>query len=102
MSRSIRISFGPSDPLNPECGFEFRAESRRGVEMFTGTDLDTGKPLTAAGCIRLAQTFHDLDRGDDYKAGRDAGIEAAAQRCEKSGHVNGAYHAALVRRMKNV
>lgn len=98
MSRAIRISFGPCDPLNPECGYEFTAESAKGVEMRTGIHPDTQEQLTAQDCIELARRFHDLDRGDDYKAGRDAGTEEAAMRCEKSGHVNGAYHAALIRR----
>ncbi len=104
MSQSIRISFGPCDPLNPEFGYEFTAESRKGVEMRTANNLDTGEPLTIHDCIALAQTFFGPDPGDvvdtydDYKAGRDAGAEAAAQRCEKSGYVNGDLHAELIRK----
>ncbi len=172
MSSAIRISFGPVIPFNPQFGYEFRAESRKGVEMRTGTNPDTGEPLDAQGCIRLAQTFFKsdpdeqdcpgcvncgppiavtadegcggeeqmipigfvnavlidvrdyegvngdrsliaeikrrllaycptdvvADTADDYKAGRDAGAEAAAQRCEKSGYVNGDLHARLIRR----
>jgi hypothetical protein len=97
---SIRIEFGPDDPLNPECGFYFKAESKRGTEMHTHRNPDTQEPLTAQDCIALAEKLYRLNSegADDYKAGRDAGVEAAAQRCEKSGYVNGAYHAALVRR----
>ncbi len=58
---SIRIDFGPDDPLNPECGFYFKAESRKGVEMHTSVDPDTGEPLDAQGCIKLAQTFFGPD-----------------------------------------
>ncbi len=58
---SIRIDFGPDDLLNPECGFYFKAESRKGVEMLTHCDPDTGEPLDAHGCIKLAQTFFGPD-----------------------------------------
>ena len=110
MSRAIRISFGPCDPLNPECGYEFMVESRKGVEMHTGNHPDTGEPLTAEDCIALAQKFHELGTeegpepgsleeaeayrdqpnddlhalGEDYEAGRDAGVEAAALLVEKN------------------
>lgn len=61
MKQSIRFTFGPSDPLNPEFGYEFEAESRHGVEMRTGTNPDTGEPLTIHDCIALAQTFAGPD-----------------------------------------
>ena len=93
MSVSIRFTFGPCDPLNPEFGYEFRAESKKGVEMFTGTNPDTGRPLTIHDCIALAQTFAGPDMnasetyafaGDDYATGKDAGLEAAAQLVEQN------------------
>lgn len=98
---SIRIDFGPIDVLNPQIGYYFKAETRKGVEMHTSVHPETGEPLTPHDCIMLAQTFFGPDYEevmDDYKAGRDAGAEAAALRCEKSGMVNGAYHAILIRR----
>ena len=61
MDRAIRISFGPCDPLNPGFGYEFRVESKKGVEMHTATHPDTGEPLTAQDCIVLAQKFHGPD-----------------------------------------
>ena len=54
---SIRIEFGPSDPLNPQFGYYFKATTRKGVEMHIGSNPETGKPLTPHDCIALAETW---------------------------------------------
>ena len=62
---SIRIEFGPNDPLNPQFGYVFRATTRKGVEMFTGSHPETGEPLTPHDCIALAETFFGPDPADN-------------------------------------
>lgn len=100
---SIRISFGPDDPLNPECGFYFKAESRKGVEMHTHRDPDTGEPLDAWGCICLAQKLFGANPKDEratYSDGWDSAIDAAAKQAESSGFLHSEEHAELIRGLK--
>ena len=54
---SYDVTFGPTDALNPGCGYQIKVERNGHTLLHTGNNPATGKPLDYAGCLEVAGMY---------------------------------------------
>ena len=54
---SYDVTFGPTDVLNPGCGYQIKVERNGKLVLFTGNHPVTGELLDYASCVAIAGMY---------------------------------------------